>query len=567
MTTRLTAGTMFADRYEILECLGRGGMGIVYSAQHSALAKKFAIKLLHRDLNGKDALTRFAQEARSASAIEHQNIIDVLDAGSINNVAFYVMEYLKGEDLQTLFTREAPLPWERVQRITLQICDAMQAAHDRRIIHRDLKPSNLYRITRGANTDFIKVLDFGIAKVRTADEHTRDGLTAVGSVLGTPKYMAPEQASGLKVDHRADIYSLGVIMYHALTGELPFKTRQSLDPAQVRRPELPTPMQEYSEGIPADVEALVVKALATDPSERFPSMHSLASSIERIKQIELPNFQRVPHGRGPFLEINESSVEFISDKPTSEVTDGTTRVHAPGPAPVKADGLAPYALPMRRAGPSLNEVVTQTGSPHVRRARPWRALAPWLPGVAVAGFLLLQSQPAAPLPTGGSPPERDPVVAQSHAAPEQQTPAPPPVLVMATPTAPETDGSLASNVVSGEPAILKNGDPPSTVAQARTKTRTHGRRQPAVTEPEVDCHTIREATLTALQIGDWNALYRGAGSACWANDSRTLEWRVKAKKELKEFTDCVRLGKNSTDPHILGSVKFCEARRLMEFLD
>ena len=150
MTTKLKPGTMFADRYQILECLGRGGMGTVYSAQHCALAKKFAIKLLHRDLCvNANALTRFAQEARSASGIEHQNIIDVLDAGRINDVAFYVMEHLKGEDLQTLFTREAPLPWDRVQRIMLQICDAMQAAHDRRIIHRDLKPSNLYRITAG----------------------------------------------------------------------------------------------------------------------------------------------------------------------------------------------------------------------------------------------------------------------------------------------------------------------------------------------------------------------------------------------------------------------------------
>lgn len=142
MSANIKPGTLFADRYRILEYLGRGGMGTVYSAQHCALERKYAIKLLHEDLCvNNNALTRFAQEARSASGIEHQNIIDVLDAGRAGDDAFYVMEYLKGEDLQTLFTREAPLPWERVQRISLQICDAMQAAHDRRIIHRDLKPS------------------------------------------------------------------------------------------------------------------------------------------------------------------------------------------------------------------------------------------------------------------------------------------------------------------------------------------------------------------------------------------------------------------------------------------
>lgn len=404
---------MFADRYQILECLGRGGMGTVYSAQHVALAKKFAIKLLHRDLCvNNNALKRFAQEARSASGIEHQNIIDVLDAGRIDDTAFYVMEHLKGEDLQTTFRRESPLPWDRIQRITLQICDAMQAAHDRRIIHRDLKPSNLYRITRGTNLDFIKILDFGIAKVRTTDDMTRDGLTAVGSILGTLKYMAPEQAKGLKVDHRADIYSLGVIMYHGLTGELPFRGSQPADLIQKLLHEAPTPMREYVENIPFGVEPIVLKALSKDPSERFPSMHSLASVIARLKPVEPPSPRRVTHSRGPMIELDDSSIELVSEAPTPGLTtDITTFVRAPKHARAKKDELVawtrrPPSRPTAGAQPrtpkviarSTDEIATQTGSPRVPRVinRQYRMLTPWIPGVAVAGFMLFQNQNSAP---------------------------------------------------------------------------------------------------------------------------------------------------------------------------
>lgn len=402
MTTKLKAGTLFADRYEILECLGRGGMGTVYSAQHCALAKKFAIKLLHRDLcaNNKNALKRFAQEARASSGIEHQNIIDVLDAGSINGIAFYVMEHLNGEDLQTMFNRESPLPWERVQRIIMQICDAMQAAHDRRIIHRDLKPSNLYRITRGNNTDFIKILDFGIAKVRPADDNTRDGLTAVGSVLGTPKYMAPEQAMGLKIDHRADIYSLGVIMYHALTGETPFKRMQDAGRVIHGAGDEPTPMREYLDGIPSGVENLVLKALARDRSERFPSMRAMASAIERLRAPDRAEPNRVNHSRGPWIELDESSIELVSENPFAASTvDITTLVHQPktrradiDDAPGSLKQALPQSRPRRLAlkipAHTTDQIATQTSGP--RRRKPgWQALTPWLPGFAVGGFMLL----------------------------------------------------------------------------------------------------------------------------------------------------------------------------------
>lgn len=582
MTTKLKPGTTFADRYQILERLGRGGMGTVYSAQHCALSKKFAIKLLHRHLCvDNNALMRFAQEARSASGIEHQNIIDVLDAGRIDNVAFYVMEHLQGEDLQTMFTRESPLPWERIQRITLQICDAMQAAHDRRIIHRDLKPSNLYRITRGNNNDFIKILDFGIAKVRTADDKTRDGLTAVGSILGTLRYMAPEQAKGLKIDHRADIYSLGVIMYHALTGELPFKGSQPAELIEKLLRAPPTPMKEHVEGINPLVEALVLKTLSKDPSDRFPSMHSLAAAIDRIKSVEAPAPCRVRHSRGPLIELDDDSIEFLSENPFPELArDSTTLVRPAGVAengmpvlhpkrPLSYHRRLPNTKPLVRGA---DEVATQTNIPGGRRSF-MRSSAPWAVGIAVSGFLLVQTWGRA-LPLGANDVEQDeaaPKLAVPTRAPVQE-----PVLVRAPAPAsnlepkaaiavsqsfeppeipPEVD---ASHHEKSQPTRGKGASPNLT---SRNKTPT-SRREETV-EQEVDCNEIQGQTFLAENRGDWVGLYAHASSSCWAGDPRALEWKITAKMKLKHYDECISLGKNSSNIYAAKLARDCETRKLM----
>ncbi|MCA9719203.1 MAG: serine/threonine protein kinase, partial [Myxococcales bacterium] len=205
-------GQVLCDRYEILDKLGEGGMGTVYLAEHITIHKRCAIKVLSSEYaNKQDLIDRFLQEARAASMISHENVVEITDFGTApNGSVFFVMEWLDGEDLSSTVEREGALPWTRVKPIALQICRALGAAHDKGIIHRDMKPENCFRVKRSTSNDFIKVLDFGIAKV-TTDDGEGKGLTKTGMIFGTPEYMSPEQAQGIRVDHRADIYAVGVI--------------------------------------------------------------------------------------------------------------------------------------------------------------------------------------------------------------------------------------------------------------------------------------------------------------------------------------------------------------------
>jgi len=220
------SGTLLLDRYRLLKKLGEGGMGTVYLAEHVTIKKRCAIKLLNPEYAHKEELVqRFLQEARAASMIAHENVVEITDFGAApNGSVFFVMEMLVGEDLSDTIKREAPMPWSRVAPMALQICRALGAAHSKGIVHRDMKPENCFRVDRHGNADFIKVLDFGIAKVTSDDPDGTGGrLTSTGMIFGTPTYMSPEQAQGQRVDLRSDIYALGV-------------TSTSCSPARSRSP-------------------------------------------------------------------------------------------------------------------------------------------------------------------------------------------------------------------------------------------------------------------------------------------------------------------------------------------
>ncbi|MGB1016694.1 MAG: serine/threonine-protein kinase, partial [Nannocystaceae bacterium] len=218
-------GQVLVERYHLLEQLGAGGMGTVYLAEHVTIGKRLAIKVLSREFAHKHELVeRFLQEARAASMIAHENVVEITDFGRTpDGSVFFVMEHLAGEDLSATIAKEGPLPWSRVKPIALQICMALEAAHAKGVIHRDMKPENCFRVARSSNQDFIKVLDFGIAKISNDEASgTNKGLTKTGMIFGTPEYMSPEQAQGMRVDLRADIYAVGVIVYECLTGKTPF---------------------------------------------------------------------------------------------------------------------------------------------------------------------------------------------------------------------------------------------------------------------------------------------------------------------------------------------------------
>jgi len=282
-------GSVLAERYQILDQLGEGGMATVYRGEHMAIRKKCAIKVLHPEEAHKDDIVeRFLQEARAASVIDHENVVEISDFGRTeDNCVFLVMEMLDGEDLADTLAQVHRLSWARAKPILLQICDALAAAHDKGIIHRDMKPENCFRLERRGNPDFIKVLDFGIAKITSESIVGPRALTQTGMVFGTPEYMSPEQAEGRTVDRRTDIYSLGVIMFQLLTGHVPFRgdsPTTTLVKHLVEAPPTPS-LSAPDAGISADLDAIVLKSLQKDPNRRFQDMRELAATLRAVDDL------------------------------------------------------------------------------------------------------------------------------------------------------------------------------------------------------------------------------------------------------------------------------------------
>lgn len=279
-------GTILNQRYRVLHVLGEGGMGTVYVAEHIALGRKFAIKILRPELcRNAIAVERFLRESQAASCIESEHVVDIVDTGyTPTGLAYYVMEFLQGEDLLSLIHREGRISWQRVRDITVQICRALEAAHAKGIIHRDLKPENCFRIKRSSTPDYIKILDFGIAKILATKEKDVTELTKTGEIFGTPSYMAPEHLNGERIDHRIDIYSVGIIMYQLLSGSSPFRGETPLQILTQILSQGPIPLRSLvpEANIPESVEKLVKIAMHRDRGQRFPSMTHLRQAIESI---------------------------------------------------------------------------------------------------------------------------------------------------------------------------------------------------------------------------------------------------------------------------------------------
>jgi tRNA A-37 threonylcarbamoyl transferase component Bud32 len=276
--------TTIADRYRVIRKLGEGGMGVVYLAEHVFIEKKVALKILSEDFARKaELVARFMQEAKAASKIGHEHIVDITDFGeTVSGSVFFAMEFLDGMDLAGHIRSGGAMPVDRARHILNQICRALGAAHSKGIIHRDLKPENIYLITREGRGDFVKVLDFGIAKMSALDE-SGSRLTRTGMIFGTPEYMSPEQARGDKPDHRVDIYATGCILYEMLTGDVPFHAETFMGVLTKHMFEAPVPPSQRNPTahIPPDVEAVVMKALAKDREQRFQSMQELALALEQ----------------------------------------------------------------------------------------------------------------------------------------------------------------------------------------------------------------------------------------------------------------------------------------------
>src|ERR1700716_220494 len=262
-------GTLLAERYEILELLGQGGMGAVYKARDTELGRLVALKLIRADLaSNPEILLRFKQELILARDVTHRNVIRIFDLGQAKGFKFITMEFVEGRDLRAVLRERGKLPPEETVRIIAQVCRALESAHAAGVVHRDLKPQNIML----DGNDRVYVMDFGIA-------HSLEtpGMTQTGALMGTPEYMSPEQAKGEKVDARSDLFALGIIFYEMLTGISPFKADTAMAMMFKRTQERATPLSQLNLGVPAVISDIVSKCLEIKTEERYQSAREVIS--------------------------------------------------------------------------------------------------------------------------------------------------------------------------------------------------------------------------------------------------------------------------------------------------
>ncbi|MCC7345313.1 MAG: serine/threonine protein kinase, partial [Deltaproteobacteria bacterium] len=284
-------GKVFEGRYRIKRKIGYGGMGVVYEATHEVIGKRMALKLLRRDAMTKEVAERFLNEAKAAGMIGNPHIIEVTDFGKLaDGTPYFVMEYLEGTSLFGLMEGYQPVPIPRLVNIARQIAEGLADAHKAGIVHRDIKPENIFLINEGSKVDFVKILDFGIAKI--ANGGSGEKLTQAGVPFGTPQYMSPEQSAGLPgIDHRTDVYAFGMLLYEMATGRLPFNFenfQETLNAQMYKPPIPPSELVPVKQPIPPGLEAIIMKAISKRPENRYQSMGEIIVELDKVQSGLMP---------------------------------------------------------------------------------------------------------------------------------------------------------------------------------------------------------------------------------------------------------------------------------------
>ncbi|MDP1828430.1 MAG: serine/threonine-protein kinase [Archangium sp.] len=347
--------------------IGEGGMGKVYKAIQIALDKPVVLKVLRQALlSDERTVKRFQREAKAASRLNHPNSISVLDFGQADDGAMYIaMEYVQGKDLHHILSREWPLPEARVIRLMSQVLSALADAHSAGVIHRDLKPENIMVEQRRGEADFVKVLDFGIAKIVDGSiDEDGPALTRAGFVCGTPEYMSPEQARGAQLDHRSDLYAVGVIIYQLMCGMLPFDSDSAVGFATKHLTEIPPPptKRRPDARVSQAMERLIMKALAKNPDDRPQTAEQFRAelmAIEKERRASVGTQNRRAASSAPGLAPVPRKVTPIDQQetrvnpPQSPWASNETTVKASSPiaGPVPAENTSPTTSPDRDTTP------------------------------------------------------------------------------------------------------------------------------------------------------------------------------------------------------------------------
>ena len=379
-------GKLIGQNFRIEEILGRGAMGTIFKATQLSLGKAVVIKLLHKHLAASTSQTkRFEQEARAASIVSHPNVIQIIDFGHADDGSLYIaMEYVPGVDLAELLFNSFPVDHRRVIKVMEQICFALDEAHACGVLHRDLKPENIMVSDRRNMTDFVKVLDFGIAKLQDEVGGIDAYKTAAGVVCGTPEYMSPEQARGEELDGRTDLYALGVLLFQLLTYKLPFDGETALAVVSKQLSDPPPRPKELVSDIPEGLNTLVLGLMAKDRRHRPQSAMDVAAELKRIdREIELERFrvqhsleafgvssdtgETIPEGYAAVRSSQQASMLQVApiSPPTTEVARHGASLPSPGG----------FRVPTKHTGPS--------------KQQGWAVAAGVAIGVVILGVLVL----------------------------------------------------------------------------------------------------------------------------------------------------------------------------------
>jgi serine/threonine protein kinase len=519
--TDFPPGTVLVERYRILQTLGRGGMGSVYLAEHVEVGRKVAIKVLLPQWSETESIVkRFRAEARTASKIGHPNIVQVFDAGTLpDKRLFLVMEHLEGRDLEAELIEFTSLEVRRACVVMHQIALALGAAHRAGVVHRDLKPSNIMLVPQHGG-EAVKVLDFGIAANASVALAGDERITRPGSLMGTPEYMAPEQATNLPARPTFDVYAMGVMLFEMITGDIPLSASNAFELLAFKLNRPAPSLDERCPGLPASLVRLVADCLATDPAERPQDGDAVAARLEVVLQdLGRDAEASVPRRtRATPVEAPAPDLSVIRPRQSPEPTPGTTLV----PPPRRERRVSPSTIVL--AALALLGIVALVCAlradppPEPNLAAP----APESPG------------PEQPDPKDISPPPPAPPTPEP-AAPEPETP---------EPEAPEAEAPAP------EPAARSTSARSTSKPTSRSDAHLSAR-----------CQRVRASAEEARRSQRWAVLRDYSRQReCWASSVEARKLETKALMELGDFKGCMSVGKGLKDQEAQGWLKLCQKR-------
>lgn len=475
-------GKVLGERFTILARIGGGASGDVYRAEHVTLRRKVAVKVLHHELSRDDlAVERFRREATTVAEIDNEHIVEIHDFGRTHDGRLYMaMELLEGEPLDEILAREKQLSIERTADILIQVSEALMEAHAIGYVHRDLRPRNILLSVRRGQANFVKLLDFGLAKLVDSDQQAAS--TSLGMTFGDPRYMSPEQARGDRIDRRADIYQLGCVAYEMLTGEPPFTGDRVFDILSKQVTETPTPLPTKRAGIPLWVEATVARMLAKNPDNRFATTTRLVEALRRglatgeimdedvarrRESIPPPSVSRVMQKLGLPLADDVTPAAALASPASPAVNTRQTQLGTPSlaqplaPATRDQSGSTQLGVPQQNSQdnvetskglPAVARATGKTGTPYagtaaILEAAPAVVFAPSTPAVQTAPVIVdLSPPPTAAMPVPA------PTAAMPVPEPRLELPAePPPAQVQAPMSVVSVSVSAAHAVPSATP--------------------------------------------------------------------------------------------------------------------